>query len=451
MATDPVRRIRERVYDSELDLDVDLKRVLRTLADLPPSVNVPYLTASLDWRPEGSQPGRLPAEARQPSRRRSLPAGAGTSQRPAREQFERESAALVAALGTRGEALASVQSDVERVTAYLDHELDASAQGVFIVASAAQGVFETLALGLPLETRVVLGPTPDLMPLARMREDFPTYAVLVADQREGILTIITQGQQDEGLYVESSLYPRKQKQGGLNQRRYQARADERVAAFARVLADEVQRALEKQETENLIVAGDEIITSALTAVWHPTTAARIAATIRLDITASFQQVLEATQPIIQELERDREAQAVDGIVEGLARGAGAVGGPEDVIVALQAGQVAKLVMVDEFTLPGWSDYAFPLFGVGEPPSSHPAGGDPHNIVATRLEDELVRLALLTDSDIEIVHSAPAIDPATDPMPDTGAALPLSDAASKLHELGGVGAHLRFDVSEETIS
>jgi hypothetical protein len=72
-------------------------------------------------------------------------------------------------------------------------------------------------------------------------------------------------------------------------------------------------------------------------------------------------------------------------------------------------------------------------------------------VATRLEDELVRLALLTDADIEIVHSAAAIDPATDPMPAAGAALPLSDAAAKLRELGGVGALLRFDVSEESMS
>ena len=63
MATDPVQQIRELEHDTPLA--TDLKATLARLAALPPSTEAPYLTVSLDWRPEGSAPGRFePARAK---------------------------------------------------------------------------------------------------------------------------------------------------------------------------------------------------------------------------------------------------------------------------------------------------------------------------------------------------------------------------------------------------
>ena len=58
MATDPVQQIRELEHDTPLAMD--LTATLARLAALPPSTEAPYLTVSLDWRPEGSAPGRFP-------------------------------------------------------------------------------------------------------------------------------------------------------------------------------------------------------------------------------------------------------------------------------------------------------------------------------------------------------------------------------------------------------
>src|SRR4029079_16770896 len=71
MATNPIRRIRSRVHETAFDLDI--RSTLRRLAALAPSPDVPYLTVSLDWRPTGSVPARLPLGDVQPSQRRTLP------------------------------------------------------------------------------------------------------------------------------------------------------------------------------------------------------------------------------------------------------------------------------------------------------------------------------------------------------------------------------------------
>jgi hypothetical protein len=431
MVIDPVRRNRD--YTFETPLTLDLADPLVRLAALPPSLDAPYLTVSLDWRPDFAAPGRRPALAPARSQRRARRDPQTTSQRPSRQQFARASTALLAGLGPRGVAFDSVTADIARIQSYLDGELDPAAQGVFIVACDATGVFEPLALGLPVPTALSAGPTPALSTLARLDEDHPTYAVLVADQRDAYLTFITQATRDKGVYLESTLYPRKQQQGGWSQRRYQARADQRVFHFARVLAHEVQRALDETGVDLLIVAGDEVITSALAAEWAPAVAERLAATIRLDIGAPMPQVIDATLPLAAEAERAREAAAVHRLRETLGGGR-AVAGAVDVLDALRSSQVGLLMMTDDFAVAGWADYGLSLVGVGPVPAAHPVGGDTEALVSIRLEEEFVRIGVQTGAEIEVVHAANS--------GGLGVDQPTS-AADALNEVGGVGGLLRF--------
>jgi hypothetical protein len=447
MATDPIRRVRERAHATPLDLDAH--QALAHLATLPPSTAAPYLTVSLDWRPEGGDPGREQAPEPRPSQRRSgrddVPSE-GASRRPSRQWFEREAASVLAGYHPRGAAFESLAADIAQVVAYIEEGLDPAAQGVYIVACSMEGVFEPLLLGLPLPTRLTVAPTPALAALARLVEDYPTYAVLLADQLQATLSFVTQASRGLSVRLDSSDYPRKQQQGGWSQRRFQARADERVNAFARAVADETRRALDEQGVPMLIVAGDEVITSALDAALHPTVKDRIVATIRLDNRASEREVVEATQPIAERAERERELASARAVRDALGGGGAGAGGAEATLAALQAGQVKMLVVVDDFASPGWADYALPLYGAGDLPSEHPAGGDPADLVAISLEEEVIRLGLLSGAEIQIVHSAVPVDSLEIlEVPAVGAPSPRSPAAVMLDEIGGIGAVLRFAI------
>jgi hypothetical protein len=419
MATDPIRRIRATAIESIAPPGI--QEIMRHLAALPPSVEVPYLTLTLDWRIDGADP----------------------TIRPARRQVEREATAIIDAFAPRGPAYDSLRADVARIRDYLDHELDPGAQGAVIVAHSASGVFEPIPLPLPLPTALHVAPIPSLRALAHLVEDHPLYAVLLADQRTAFLTLVSLGAANHTVTVRGSDYPRKQQTGGWSQRRFQARAGERVAAFARGVAGAVRRLLDETGFHALVIAGDEVFTSAFDAVVHPTVAALTIARIRLDINATEQDIVSATTPIVEERERQREEEAVQQVIGGLASGH-ALTGASAVLRALQEGRVDTMVMVDDVQASGWADFSLGVYGAGDIPATHPAAGDLQRIVTIDLEDHVIWLALLTGAEIEIIHSRMPVM-ADSSLPEPGTPAPRTRAATRLDEVGGIGAVLRFAV------
>jgi hypothetical protein len=427
VVTDPTQRVRE--HDADSPLDLDLKRQLERFAAIEPSADVPYLTITLDWHPDGQDPRK----------------------RPGRQFIEQQFDTLLGEREYRDPEAVSLRDDLELIRTFLDDEVDPASQSVGIVACAARNVFETLQLGLALENNVLLGPTPSLSILMRLAEDYAPYAVLLVDQHEATLIFLSQSRRDRSVWLESSDYPRKQQAGGWSQRRFQARADERVSAFAQDIAEEVRKALEESGTKVLVLAGDEVMTSALDEQFHQDVKDRIAGTVRLDIRASEQEIVEATMPLVEAFEREQESEAVRLLHENRGSGGLAALGSDEVLAALQAGQVMTLVMTDDFSKPGWADYSMHLFGAGKKPKRHPGGGDAKQMVPVQLEEEVVRLALQTGADIEIVQAVVPMEAMNDEdmeIPDAGSEPPRTEAAQSLDEVGGIGALLRYAMSDE---
>lgn len=423
MVTDPVRTIHEDEVDAPYDFD--LREALTRLAAAPPSTDAPYVTVSLDWRPEGSQP----------------------HSRYARQVFAEQVEQILAGYEPHTLAHDSLTADIERITGWLDSQVDPAAHGVLIVACLNTNVFQTLSLNIPVETKVVVGPTPALTLLSRLAEDYAPFAVIHADQHDGYIEFFSQGTRERGITLKGSDYPRKQQQGGFSQRRFQNRAEEKLEAFARAIAEEARKALEEHPVEMVVLAGDEPMTRALNDALHESISARVVGVARVDIRANSDELLGAVLPLVAEAERRRELETVQRVNDGQGPGDHATAGADDVLVALQSGQVMTLVMNDDFHGPGWADYSMPIFGAGSPPKTHPAGGETSQIVEVALEDEIVRLAVQTGADIEIVQTSAPVD-ADAPIRKADDDFPRSDAARALDQLGGVGAILRFALSDE---
>src|SRR5215212_1155774 len=446
MATDPVQQVRELEHDTPLAMD--LSATLGRLAALPPSTEAPYLTVSLDWRPEGSAPGRFQPSEPKRSERRAPREEDGAPRRPAWQQLRRDLDEAVKSYGPRGAAFESLTAGMERLTSYLDDELDPAATGVVVVACDHQGIFEPVPLDVSVDTGFTIGPVPSLRQIVRAVDDYPPYAILVADQRDAFLWLMEGQTWEHGVQLEASGYPRKQQQGGWSQQRYQNRADERVEAFARTIAEETRRAFEEVNApakyQYLIIAANEQMFTLLNAELHETLKERILGQITLPIEANISEVTAAAQPLVEEAERKREMEAVQAVRDGVGVGGRGVAGAVDTITALETGQVMTLVINDGFSVPGWADYTLPLFGVGSPPREHPAGGDVANLVPTTVEDAVVRLALQIGADVQLVRSAvPVGVEEQEQIPDADDPTPRSEAARALDELGGIGAILRY--------
>ena len=425
MAIDPVELI-ERKQSNTPFVD-NLTDELRRLANLPASPKVPYLTMTIDWQPDGTQP----------------------NVRHGRQFFDQQREELLSSPGIAPHTPVhdSLSADLERIAAHLDGAVDPAVQGLAFIACSARGVFEPISLGMPLSNRAILAPVPALRVLAKLAEDEPPFAVLLADQKEATLLVIDQASRRQSVDIHATGYPRKQDQGGWSQQRYQNRADERVEAFARTVAEETERELRESGVDMLVLAGNEQTTTTLRDTLHPTVQAKIAGMTRMALSTNERDLIAATLPIVEEAERGREQEAVRHLENGAGPGGGAVTGPEETLTALQAGQVMTLVLNEDVALTGWADYSFPIFGVGEPPAVHPVGGDPAALVAVPLEEEFVRLAIQSDAAIEIVRTQPPVSDDTIGQSEPGDTSPRTDAARALDAFGGVGALLRFALEE----
>ena len=416
-ATDPVRNVQRERQDHEVLTDI--AESLKRHAAYPPSTEVPYVTASLDWMPEGNAPAVRQATIK------------------ARDLVE----AAIAEYEKRSPQRASLREDVEAVTEQLG-SLDSAAKGVYVVANSSIDILDVEPLGLPIETKVTVAPIPALKRLAQMVEDYPVYAILQVDQQLALMSFVSEELVAGTVSVQSSDYPRKQASGGWSQRRYQARADERVQASAKRIAEEVRKALDETGVRRMILSASDVMRPALMDEFHQTVTDKIIGDIRIDIDAPFEEVLELSVPVKKEFERKRELEQVEEFQNALHSAGLGAAGSTDVLNALRNGQVRRLLMTRQYEQMGWMDYTMNIGGVGDPPSSHPAGGNVDDIVAVPLEEEMIRQAILQDAEIEIVKGSVGVDPDAD-VPEAGQAVPRNEAGSVLDEFGGVVALLRF--------
>lgn len=429
----PIRHLRVTTDDTGLLLDPST--ILADLGQLPPALmteegnSSQYLTVYLDWRPHETAPGT----------------------RPARRYFDDQAKSLLEGFADHSEAKNSLTTDLERVGRWLDGErvdrhmevepLTNAAQGVVIVSRSTDDLFVTIPLGVPVKNHVSVGPIPSLTTLMRISEDYSPYAVLVADQVSASLSFIGQGRVIQEVEAGGATYPLRRQAGG-SQRRYQARAGERLDQFARAIADGVRQLLEGSGIKVLVVVGDEVMTSPLNQFLHESVSDSVIASVRGTMQMTNTELVELTMPYAMAAERERESALVGQITRRLGQADRAASGAETVMAALQNRQVSDLALVDDLHQTGWADYSARIVGVGPMPENHPTDGSMRNLVPVAVEDELVRRALNSGAEIEIVHSSVPVDLVTPDMSQHSQR--RTDAATELDKLGGAAALLRFN-------
>lgn len=413
----------------ESELAGNLPATLTRLAHLPPSVEAPYLTAYVDWSIDGGTPGRR------------------SSMRVFQDSIER----FLEPHHPHTPARESLEADVARVTAYLEGGPPDEARGIMIVACDARGIFEALPLGVPVPTELNHGPTPALRTLVRALNDAPSFAILQADQREANVIVVRQGRPAATLDIDSSDSARGDRPTGGSEAGFQRRADGQIESFITAVGEDLGTMLDRGNLSGFVVIGDEVVLPVMEREFHQSVWERLIGTTNGDMRENADQAIERAMPLITAHERAREAAAVQQARDLTKSGGPGVAGIDDVLTALQAGQVETLVMTDDFNALGWADFTFPVYGSGMPPSNHPAGGDAENMVPVTISDELVRMAVQSAAAVEIVRTAVPVSAAEeDDIPDAhgDAGMPRSDAAVMLDDLGGVAAILRFALADD---
>jgi peptide chain release factor subunit 1 len=243
---------------------------------------------------------------------------------------------------------ADLQASLERAAALLEHDLPTEgAQAVAVFASNESGLFEVLALPRPVPTRVAIGQSPLVGPLARL-ERSERWCVALVSRRDAR---IFRGSPESLREIEQihDVVFGQHDQGGWSQARYQRGIEKEKDDHLRNTAEALMKHFKRRPFQRLILGGPREVVADFESKLHGYLSERLAGRIEVDVdTATPDQVLEKTKPLFEELEEQRESAALERLGEG-GRAALTL---DEVLQALNERRVDTLLLDERFAAAG---------------------------------------------------------------------------------------------------
>jgi peptide subunit release factor 1 (eRF1) len=237
----------------------------------------------------------------------------------------------------------SLEQDAAKIRDYVA-TLPASANGVAIFACSAAGVFETVELAAPIEQHALfLSTQPHLYPLARLLDQFPRYAVVVADTNLARIFVVA-GHAVEATHQIANTKTRRHKMGGWAQARYQRHIENYHQQHAKEVAEALARIVRDEGVTSIVIAGDEVIVPMLKEQMPKDVAERVVDVVKLDVHSPERDILDTTLETMREKDAETDRARVDALLGAYRAGGLAVVGVEPTMKAFELGQVDELVL-----------------------------------------------------------------------------------------------------------
>jgi peptide chain release factor subunit 1 len=218
---------------------------------------------------------------------------------------------------------------------------------VAVFASDASGLFEVIALPRPVPSRVAIGRSPLVGPLARL-ERRERWCVALVSRRDAR---IFRGSPESLREIEQihDVVFGQHDQGGWSQARYQRGIEKEKDDHLKHTAEALMKHFKRRPFQRLILGGPREVVADFESKLHGYLKERLAGRIEVDVdTATPDQVLRKARPLLEELEEERESAAL----ERLGEGGRAALGLDEVLPALNERRVECLLLDERFAAPG---------------------------------------------------------------------------------------------------
>ena len=241
-----------------------------------------------------------------------------------------------------------LRASLARASSVLEGDLPAEgAQALAIFVAESAGLFEVLKLPRPVPSRVAIQRSPLVAPLAWLARR-ERWCVALVNRRDAR---IFRGSPDGLGEIEQihDLVFGQHDQGGWSQARYQRGIEKEKDDHLKHTVEALMKHFKRRPFERLIVGGPREVVADFESKLHGYLAERLAGRIDVDVEHSTpEQVLDAVQPRFEELEEEREAEALERLGEG---GRAAIG-LEEVLRALNERRVETLVADERYSAEG---------------------------------------------------------------------------------------------------
>jgi len=343
--------------------------------------------------------------------------------RPQYDTFLRKAFADRAKTFANGtDARKSFDQDVERIQAYLQNDVQRSANGLAIFACDGAGLFEALQLTVPIDEHwLFIGSVPHLYPHARLNDQNPRYAALLVDTNSARLFVFSLGTAETQQQVKN-VKTRKTSMGGWSQARYQRHIENYHSQHVKEVVDILDRVVREESINHLVISCDDTAKPLIMAELPQHLKEKIVDVVRMDIKAPEHEILNNTLEALRARDAQTDQEQVEAMLGAWRAGGLAVVGPEDTLEALQMGQVEELIIAARPTAVRRATSVPPGTTPGPVEVETSAAGANPDTERLKIADELVTKAQATSARIRFIENE-----------------------ELLADVGGVGALLRFKI------
>jgi peptide subunit release factor 1 (eRF1) len=319
----------------------------------------------------------------------------------------------------------SFEEDFVRITRYLEGQVPASVQGLAIFAcSAANDWFEVGQFEAPFErNRLFVSDRPHLYPLARLIDQYRRYVVVLADTNRAQIFVFAAGRAVERQALEN-VKTKHVKIGGWSQARYQRQEQNYHTQHAKEVVEMLEKIVRNEGIEHIILAGDEeTVIPLLRDQMSKEISDKVIDALSLGINTPEHELLDESLTAFRRHDSLTDMEKVERLLnEYRADDLGVAGVPET-LAALSNGQVEEMLIAARAESIQFDEEevrkVLELYAVAETPSA--------TLDQRTVADELVRRANVLSS----------------------AKVTFIEDSTQLDRVGGVGAFLRYRISEES--
>ena len=318
----------------------------------------------------------------------------------------------------------SFEEDFVRIVRYLENGIKTTANGVAIFAcSGAKDYFEVGEFEAPFErNRLFVSDRPHVYPLARMVDQYRRYAVVLADTNRAQLFVFAAGRAVEEQTVEN-VKTKKTRVGGWSQARYQRHVENYHLHHAKEVVEMLERTVRNENIEHVILAGDETTVIPLLREQLPKPLEeKVIDALSLGIDTPEHELFEESLKAFRTHDSLTDMEKVERLLNEYRADDLGVAGVVETLAALSNGQVEEMLIVNSAEKLLYDEEEVKkVLELYEVDGELPAELDQRTVA-----DELVRRANVLSS----------------------ARVTFIEDDTRLEQVGGVGALLRYRISDE---
>jgi peptide chain release factor subunit 1 len=317
---------------------------------------------------------------------------------------------------------ASFDEDFRRIERFLENEVRPSAQGIAIFACAgANDFFEVGEFDAPFKRhQLLVSDRPHLYPLARLIDQYRRYAVVLADTNRAKILVFATGA-TSGRKDVQNVKTKQSRAGGWTQSRYHRHLENYHLHHAKEVIQILDRTVRDEDINNVILAGDEAtVIPILREQMSKELSEKVIDTLSLPIDTPDHELFEESQKAFRRYDSLSDLQKVERLMNEYRADDLAVAGVSETLVALSNGQVEEMLITASA-----NDLKYDEAEAKKVLQAYGAD-DQESFDNRAIADELVRRATETSS----------------------ARITFIEDASLLEPIGGVGAFIRYRISEE---